>query len=134
MHTSHVNPYSHIHIYCGFIVIHCVSQRGKRNVSALIIMSLFCLASIDPLELTLNLTTADIFMTFKEICSLIAAVCTSTYKLHNFCLFFFFSLVFSQDGTFTKAHIIPAPDVKIVGQSSFVDFGKNKIYLVFALI
>ncbi|XP_037547178.1 T-cell immunomodulatory protein [Nematolebias whitei] len=28
----------------------------------------------------------------------------------------------NKDGTFTKAHVIPTPDVKIVGQSSFVDF------------
>lgn len=38
-----------------------------------------------------------------------------------------FVLVFFQDGNFSRANVLPAdpPPVKIVGQSSFVDFGEN---------
>lgn len=60
-------------------------------------------------------------------------------KLHNPSLSFFslsISLSFSQDGNFTRAEIMPTepPPVKIVGQSSFVDFGENDRYLSFAVI
>lgn len=39
-------------------------------------------------------------------------------------------MVLFQDGNFTRAEVMPAdpPSVKIVGQSSFVDFGENSVF------
>lgn len=51
-------------------------------------------------------------------------------KLHNdlaSIVLFFFSVSICQDGNFTRAEIMPAepPSAKVVGQSSFADFGEN---------
>lgn len=57
-------------------------------------------------------------------------------KLHNPHSAFSLSLSFFQDGKFNRVEgLMPAdpPAVKIVGQSSFVDFGENDRDLVFAV-
>ena len=44
-------------------------------------------------------------------------------------------MIYSQDGNFTKAEVMPAkPPVSVVGQSSFVDFGEKSKDLSFSVI
>lgn len=72
---------------------------------------------------------ADLFMAVKQ-----SRVQLSIWKMYEhlwsciILLFSFLSLVFSvlfsQDGTFAKGEVVSSPAKKI-GQSSFVDFGKN---------